>query len=537
MSGDYAGTAALLRLAVRLDRVRATAWICGITLFTVASASSNNDLYATAEERAEFAESVEANPAMLALGGRAFDLSTEGGINAYQLVAFMGTLIGLMSVLLVVRHTRAEEESGRAELAGSAVVGRKAWLASALLLVTGINLVIALLTALGLIGIGLPAGGSFAYAAGCAGIGVFFAVTAGVTAQLTDHGRAANGLACAVLGLAYLLRATGDAASGSDNGVLSWLTWLSPVGWAEMARPYADERWWVLGLFAVAVGVLVAAVGVLADRRDIGAGVLPPKLGPATAAPSLNGPLALAWRLQRGSVLGWAAGFAVVGAAFGAVADSMVNIAEDNPDIDELLRDLGGSGDIVDVFLATIASLIGIVAGAYAVQSALRLSGEESTHRADPILTTPVRRVRWAASHLVVAALGTVVMLTVAGLAAGLAHGLNSGDLGGELPRLLGAMLAQVPAVWTLVGLSALLFGLLPRYAAVSWAVLAVVLVIGQFGELLQLDQAVLNLSPFTHVPDLPAADFDTVPLLWLTLLAAALTAAGLGGFRRRDVA
>ena len=37
-----------------------------------------------------------------------------------------------MSILLVVRHTRADEETGRAELVGAGVVGRHAPLAAAL---------------------------------------------------------------------------------------------------------------------------------------------------------------------------------------------------------------------------------------------------------------------------------------------------------------------------------------------------------------------------------------------------------------------
>ncbi|UED87437.1 ABC transporter permease [Streptomyces profundus] len=533
---DYAGTGELLRLALRLDRVRASVWIVGMVIFTVASASANNDLYDTASERATFAESVESNPALLALGGRAFDLSTTGGINAYQLIAFMGTLIGLMSILLVVRHTRLEEESGRAELAGSAVLGRKAWLASGLLLTIGVNVVIAVLTALGLIGTGLSAGGSIAYALGVAGIGVFFAFVGGLAAQLTDASRSAIGIASAVLGASYLLRAAGDAASGTDGGPMANLTWLSPIGWAEMARPWADERWWVLLVFVAGVAALVVGIGALVGRRDIGSGVLKPKLGPVSASAGLRSPLALAWRLQRGSLLGWGLGFVVVGAAFGALAEGTVSIAEDNPDIDQLLRDLGGSGDIVDVFLATIISLTAVIVGAYAVQSALRLAAEESGHRADPVLTTPVRRLAWAGSHLTVAAVGTVLMLGLAGAAAGLAHGLNSGDLG-EVGSVTGAALAQVPAVWTLIGVCALLFGLLPRYTAVSWAVLLVALVIGQFGDLLKLDQMVLNLSPFSHVPDLPGGAFDATPLLLLLAVAAALTGAGLAGLRRRDMA
>ncbi len=533
---ELAGTRTLLRLALRLDRVRAVVWVLVLGVLTVASASSNVDLYGTPAEREQLATSVATNPALLALGGRAYDLTTVGGVTAYQLIAFIATLIGLMSILLTVRHTRAEEESGRAELAGSGVVGRRAWLASSLLLVTGINLVLALFIGAGLIGVGLPAAGSWAFAAGCAGCGIVFAVVAALAAQLTESTRTATGIAGAVLGLSYVLRAAGDAATATDDNGLAALTWLSPIGWAELARPYADERWAVLLLFPAAAAALVAAVLALAARRDLGAGVFPQRLGPAAAPPALSSPLALAWRLQRGSLLGWTLGFLVVGAAFGAVADSMVAVAEDNPDVAELIEDLGGTGTLVDVFLAAIASLIGVVVGAYAVQATLRLRAEETAHRAEPVLSTAVPRARWAVSHVLVALLGSVVVLAGAGLAAGLAHGLRTGDLGGELPRVLGATLIQVPAVWVLVGIGVALFGLVPRLSVLTWAVLGLALVVGQFGEVLQLDQWALNLSPFTHIPALPAADFSALPLVVLLVVAAVPAAVGIAGFRRRDV-
>ncbi|HZN16730.1 MAG TPA: ABC transporter permease [Micromonosporaceae bacterium] len=534
---ETTGTGTLLRLALRLDRIRATVWVLALSIFTVASSASNFDVYGTPQQRAELAASVETSPALLALGGRAFDLTTVGGVTAYQMVAFTTTLIGLMSILLVVRHTRAEEESGRVELVGSAVVGRHAWLASSLLLAVGVNLAIALLVALGLIGIGLPVTGSLAFAAGCAACGIIFALIAGVAAQLTESARAATGIASAVLGLSYLLRAAGDAATATADNALSVLTWLSPIGWAELLRPYTDESWWVLLLFAAAGVALYAVMSVLAARRDIGAGVLPPRLGAPAASPALRSSTALAWRLQRGTLIGWALGFIVVGAAFGGVAQGMVTVAGQNPDVADLIRDFGGAGSNVDNFIAAIASLMGIVIGAYAVQATLRLRGEEAEHRLDMLLSTAVERLRWVGGHVTVAVLGTAVVLTAAGLAAGLAHGLRSGDVGGEVPRVLGATLAQAPAVWVLVGVCVLLFGLAPRYSIVGWGVLFVVLVIGQFGKILQLDQWVLNLSPFTHVPDLPAADFTATPLLVLVLVGAALTAVGMAGVHRRDIA
>ena len=64
-------------------------------------------------------------------------------------------LLGLMSMLLVTRHTRQEEETGRAELVSAGVVGRYAWLAASLLYVLAVNVVLAALTAAGYVAMGL----------------------------------------------------------------------------------------------------------------------------------------------------------------------------------------------------------------------------------------------------------------------------------------------------------------------------------------------------------------------------------------------
>jgi ABC-2 type transport system permease protein len=128
-------------------------------------------------------------------------------------------------------------------------------------------------------------------------------------------------------------------------------------------------------------------------------------------------------------------------------------------------------------------------------------------------------------------------VLAAGGLVAGLAHGLRAGDLGGQLPRVLGGALVQLPAVLVLAGVGAALFGLLPRLVVgATWAILAVVLAVTVFGEPLQLSQWLLDLSPFAHLPRLPAAAFTATPLLWLLLAAGLLAAAGLAAFRRRDL-
>jgi ABC-2 type transport system permease protein len=339
-------------------------------------------------------------------------------------------------------------------------------------------------------------------------------------------------MAFAVLGVAFLLRAIGDSAAE-----LSWLSWLSPIGWAERFRPFAGEQWWVLLLPLVLLLVLLVAVAALLVRRDVGAGVLPVRLGPATAPPWLRSPLALAWRLQRGALLGWTIGVAIAGLSFGAIAQDMVQAAAEDPETAKMFSSLGGRGSIADVFLAAILSWIGMLAAAYAVQATLRLHAEETELRAEQVLATTVSRIGWAGSHLLVAAVGSAVLLATGGLVAGVAHGLRAGDLGGELPRVLGGALVQLPAVWVMAGIGAALFGLLPRLVVGgTWAVLAVVLFITTLGEPLRLAQWTLDLSPFAHLPRLPAAAFTATPLAWLFATTAVLVAAGLAGFRRRDL-
>jgi ABC-2 type transport system permease protein len=529
------GTGQLLRLAMRRDRIVATVWVLGLFVFVFSQAASIVSLYPTQadlDRLARTATGIGANPAVVALQGPAYDASTYGGATAWQVVTPGVFLIGLMSLLLMTRHTRQEEETGRAELVSAGAVGRNAWLAASLLFVLGVNAVLAALSVLGYVAVGLPVGGSVALAVACGLNGLVFAGVAAVTAQLTEYARPANGMAFAALGVAFLLRAIGDTSSS-----LSWLAWLSPIGWAERFQPFAGERWAVLLLPVALLLVLLVVVVALRDRRDLGAGVLATRLGPATAPAWLRSPLALAWRLQRGALLGWAIGAAVAGLSFGVLAQDMAQFAAEDPETAKMLATLGGAGSITDIYLAAILSWIGLLAAGYAVQAILRLRSEEAELRAEPVLATTVSRVGWAGSHLLVAAVGAAVVLASGGLVAGLAHGLRSGDVAGQLPRVLGAAMVQLPAVWVLAALGAALFGLLPRLVVgATWAILGVVLAVTMFGEPLQLSQWLLDLSPFAHLPRLPAATFTATPLLWLVVVAVLLGGAGLAAFRRRDL-
>lgn len=531
---SLAGTGELTRLALRRDRIMLAAWLYALVAFAFASAAGTKQLYPTELSRVAFAAGAGSNRTTIALYGPARDLPTLGGLATWKMSAFGAVLVAVLSLLLVVRHTRADEEAGRLELVSAGVVGRYAALTAGLLVALTANLIVAFLVALGLLAGGLPGGDSVIFGLGLAAVGCVFAAVAAVTAQLAEGARTARGIAISVLAIAYLLRAVGDASS---NG--TWtasLSWASPIGWAQQVRPFGPVHWWVFLIPAAFVLVVTVTAFALAGRRDVGAGLLPARPGPAVAGSGLRGPFTLAWRLQRGSLLAWAAGFAVYGAAIGGIADGIGALVGQSRAARDLFVKMGGHSVLVDAFLAATMGIMGLIAAVYAVQAVLRMRSEETGLRADPVLATAVGRIRWAFSHVVVAVAGPAVLLTAAGLAAGLAHGARTGQIGTQLPRVLGAALVQLPATWVLAGLTLALFGLVPRLATVGWAAVVAFLLLGELGPLLNLKQWAMDISPFTHVPKLPGAVFTATPVIWLTIVAALLACAGLVSLRQRDI-
>jgi ABC-2 type transport system permease protein len=521
------GTATLLRLALRLDRVRLSAWILLLAVMPAGTAANYQQLYPT-EESLKVVQGVLTNPSLVALNGPLFAVSI-GALTAWKIGATELVLVALMSLLTVVRHTRHEEETGRQELIAAGVVGRYAPLTAALLTVGLANAVIAVLVMLGLIGVGLAAGGALALGLATAFTGLVFAAIGAVAAQLTASARSATGIAAGVLGAAFLLRAVGDSGP-------TWLTWISPIGWGMRVRSFAGEQWWGLSLpLVLTVGLALAGYGLVA-RRDIGAGLLRQRPGPAEAGAGLRSPFALAWRLQRGVLIGWIVAMAISGAVLGGAAKGLASATGLSDQMMEVLTRIGGRAGLADVFLAACFGIIGFVSSAFTVQATLRLRSEETGGRVEPLLATPVSRISWALSHLVFAWLGTAVVLLAAGLGAGLAYGAEIGDVGGQVGRAVAGELVQLPAAWVLAGLGLALFGLAPRLSSLAWAALIACAVLLELGALLGLSQWVVDISPFAHVPKLPGAAFTAVPLLWLCVIAVALAAAGLAGFRRRDV-
>ena len=524
---DRVGTAELVSLIVRRDRVRFVIWVAGIGLLVLVTVASTKSLYPTPESLREVAAVTKDNPAASALNGPPIALDTLGGQVAYQTGAAALTAVGLMSLLLTSRLTRGEEDSGRLELIRAAPVGRDAPLAAAVLVVAGVNVVTGVATALILLAEGLPMAGSAAFGASLAVLGLVFVGLTAVTAQVTENPRVASGLSGAVLAAAYVVRAAGDASGGG------W-SWASPVGWAQKVRPYAGETWWPLGLCLVVALGFVAASAELAHRRDFGGGLIAPGRGPAQAAPTLRNPIGLAVRLQRGVVLWWAAGLLVMAGASGFLVSSIEDFVSDNQAVEDIIVKSGGA-TLSDSFLGTILLFCALGAAGAAVQITLRLRSEETAARAEAILATPVPRWRWTGSHVCVALVGSALGLVAAGLGLGATAAVALGDAG-TLPRTLVAALAYLPAVWSLVGIVLALFGVSPRWVGLAWGVWAFWMVIATFGSLLDPPALVLDLSPFEHTSLVPAQTLTFLPLVGILLVTAILGAIGFLGTQHRDI-
>ncbi|MFF3302612.1 ABC transporter permease [Streptomyces sp. NPDC002908] len=530
--GALAGTRTLVGFNLRRDRVRLPVWILALFLGTLATADKYATLYADPEARAS-ALATMGSPAALAMTGPGHYLEdyTFGAMTGHQMLGFSAVLIGLMNVLTVTRHTRDEEETNRAELVRSTVVGRHAHLAAALCVAVVADLALAVLLAAGLGAMDLaPAGatGSLLYGLALACAGLVFASVAAVTAQISAHTRGASGSALAVIGLAYVLRAAGDA--GGDD-VLSW---LSPIGWVQRSYPYVDDDWWPL-LLCLVSAALCAGVGfALSTRRDVGAGLRATRPGSATASGALLGPLGFALRLHRSVLAGFGAGLFLMGAMYGSIlgqADDMLGSIEQ---MEEALSKTGGA-TTAESFASMIIVVLAVVASVHVVTATLRPRAEENAGRAEALLATGLSRVRWAGSHLAVALAGGTVVLLLAGLGIGVAGAASTGDSGLVL-SLTGATLAYAPALWVTAGVAVVLYGWLPRAVQAAWAVPVYAFVTGYLGQLLRFPDRMNDLSPFGHVPPLPAAALDWTPLVVLTLVAAALILFGLEGFRRRDL-
>ncbi|MBO3741250.1 ABC transporter permease [Actinoplanes flavus] len=520
-------SAALLAHGLRRERAALPWWIGGTGALFLVQSTQSQELYGDPAALARLRETVGANTAVIAMSGPPELLTSIGGEIVFEIFGFAAVVVALMNMFLIGRHTRGDEETGRAELLRSTPITRRTPVFAALRLAVLADLVIGAVVFAALAGTGLPPGGSLLVAAATAALGLFFAALTVLAAQVFEHTRAVYAAVGSMIGAAWALRAVGDTGAGA-------VAWLSPIGWGQRTWAYGADRWWPLAITLGAAAVLVLAALAALDRRDVGAGLLRSRPGRPYASRALGTPSGLAWRLQRGLVAGWAVGVGLLGVAYGSIADSIEQWVADNPETAAFLS--GGAGEIVDSFLALSVTLCALLAAAAGVAAVLRARAEELAGRAEPVLATATSRAAWLGGHLGVALAGSALVLLAGGAGEGLAYGLTVGDPGQAL-RMAGAALAALPGVWAVVAVAVFGLGWAARAAAVAaWSVLGYCVVVQLFAASFGLPSWAGRLSPFAHLPRAPLEAVTAGPVLAVGAVAAVLVAGGLVGFRRRDV-
>jgi ABC-2 type transport system permease protein len=530
------GVATLVRHHLRRDRWMIFWWCVGGTVLYWSQAVSVAGLYATQAEFDKAAKAMDDNAAFIAMAGPARALDTVGGQVAWQATAFGAVVAGLMSMFLIGRHSRAEEEAGRDDLVRSTAIGRRAPLTSALIVALLANLLLGLMVALSLIsvrpgdtsldGLPLPVADSIGIGLGLTASGWFFSATALVAAQLTQSTRAMYGIAGAVIGVAYGLRAIGDVGNPA-------LSWLSPIGWYQAMHAFSGLRWWPGLIMILAAGAAVVAAYGLFGRRDVGAGLLAARPGPAEAGAGLRSGLGLAWRLQRGAVYGWAAGLFLTGLSYGSIGDSVEDLVGDS-DFAEAFG-AGVTDNLVDGFYATAIVQLALIACGFAISSTLRPRTEEEAGHSEVLLAAGLSRRAWLGGHVLVTVGGTALVLVLGGVGLGIGYAATTGDA----DAVLGYAWPVLPYLAPVLALSAvarLLYGLWPRGLVLAWLPLVLAVVVLIFGDVLQLPQWFQDASPFEHLALVPAQDFDPLPVAAVALVAALISLAGQLAFRRRDI-
>ena len=528
----FHNTTVLAGLIWRRDRMRIPVWILSIALVSISVAMSFPSLYPEGPERFIIAETLK-NPAMISMIGPGYGLGNYhiGAIMAHQMLLFTAMAVAMINIMLTIRHTRRDEESGRIEVIRSLPVGRLSNAAATILVlaITNISLGLVMSVGLGVLGLeGMDWAGSLLYGAILTTVGIFFAALTLLFSQLTETSRAAQGYTFAFLGVAYLLRAIGDI--GSET-----LSRLSPLGLILRTQVYVQNYWWPIWVVLVLAGIIGCAALRLNATRDLQAGIIAARPGRRYASRLLRSPLGLVWRLERTSILSWAVGIFILGASYGSVFQDIDSFFQTSELYQKILPMIEGFS-LTEQFVAMLLSILSMMTAIPALLILLKLGAEEKANRTEHLLARAVSRSGLLGSFLVIAMVVAVVMqvLSVLGLWTAAALSIH----GDPFPffETLRAGMIYVPMMWILLGVATALLGFFPKRTGMVWLYLTYSFFTIYLGGILQLPEWMAKLTPWGHVPNVPIEPVMVSTVAMSLFLAIVLIGLGFYGYNKRDI-
>jgi len=531
----------LTRFYLRRDRMASLAWMLVLLAFATLVPWALQDVYGSHDTLQAMIPMLK-NPAMVAMVGPVFDTANYnvGTMTAGMMLLMTATAVAFMNIFFVVRYTRADEEQERSEVIRSLPVGRLAPLNAALIGALILNILVVLVNWGGIVAMNIPSmdsKGALMYGLACGFVGMVFAGVAAICSQLASTSRGALAYSSAVVGFMYLLRAAGDILMEQH----SWakvLSYISPLGLSLRVEAFVNNSWWPLPWMALTTVGLIAIAYVLNARRDLGAGIIAQRPGPAHAGPGLRSHFGLALNLLRNTLIGWVYLALVLGASYGSIMNYIADFVKTTPFLQAALtNDLGytATESFASIVMVVLAGMLAIVP----VMVMLKAWREEEEGRTELILATATSRISYFGSYFSIALICSIVMpaLGVLGLW-GAAYLVMSHPL--SLSFVLKGIMIYLPAIWIFLGLAALLIAVRPRIAsAVSWIYLGLSFFIAYFGEMFLKGsdyEWISKISAFGLVPNITQAAIPWATLAAMTGVAIALSVVAFILYPRRDL-
>ncbi len=296
----FFNTLTVLGVLIKKDWLKCLIWVGSIAIFVVGVSHAYPALFPNPEELIGLAEAMQ-NPMMVAMFGPVYepgDYTTAQALGN-QMLLFSMLFSAVMSIFIVSRMTRGDEEEGILELFQSLPVGRLSHTLATTIIIISMNLILALLIGFGLALVpdeSITFMGSMTFGFSIGATGILMAGVVLIVAQLFENNRTVMGMSFFVLGAMYILRGIGDL---SDN----WLAWVIPLNWPARVEVFIND-FNRLNLLTILFALICILVGFwLNMRRDLESGLVAQKKGKAQATRFLRTPLGLNLRLLRSGII------------------------------------------------------------------------------------------------------------------------------------------------------------------------------------------------------------------------------------------
>jgi len=508
----------------------ALGWMTGIVTFS--SVYGYRAAYPHYVDRLRLSASFSHDAGIAAVFGPARALDTVAGFTAFRTLGVIPLIVAIWAMLSATRGLRGEEESGRWEILISApITKRRATLATirglyASLMITTVVAAL-LITVTSLVSHDFSVTSGLFFATTLIGSAFLFTSVGALTSQIASTRRLAATQAGLVLGVSFLLRAIADASPD-----ISWLHWLSPLGWITESAPLTHTRWLGLSLTLGATILLTVLTVSLSSNRDLGASLVPERITERNGT-RITGTLSLWFKLQRANIAGWMVGFFLMSFAFGLVAHGATTAFGSSSGFQKTFVNLGIS-KMSELFFGVIFMMLtsGLMFAAVSHASALR--EQEAEGYLDHILVAPISRTRALLTRIGVSAGSLLAISICAGIGAFVGSSLSNGTLSFKDAVLAG--INMVPSALLIFGISIAVFGFAPRAATIiGQSLLAWSFLMELIGSSLKLNHWLLDTSLLHHMTFAPAADPRWGQNTLVVTIGIALIGFGIFAFNHRD--